>query len=232
MRDDVAVEASEDRRVNHQEDLARKYASETLLNPPEAFEKLVTSLTPLEATDFEKVAVIQEAARRYNGVADNARKINLLYHFTDEAGANGMIQQEALGKEGDPQLYLTSIAPDQAKPLFSAKAGKAYEKYFRDKKMPENLREGVSRFIWGLRFKWEHDVLGKIKTRMGQRAIPVGAHKLENVVMVATNANNPLLQRDPHGEIFVERPIKLGGDPDFKTFGPLSTKPPLNTKLS
>lgn len=228
MSDDNALETSELSQADTVESQARHFATEKILKPHEAFAKFVGSLTPLDASDFETIGIIQEAARRYNEVAEPARQVSTFYHFTDDSGAQGMREQGLLGREGG-NVYVTSITPEQAKPLFTAEAGKAYEIYFRDKKMPATLQERLKVTLLGLRFNWEHSVVRRVKDGLGQRTIPVGAHKLENVAIVATELNNPLLRKDPQGETFVPRPLKLNGDPDFKVFGPLSTKPPITT---
>jgi hypothetical protein len=205
------------------ENPARKFATETLLQPSEAFGRYANSLVPLEATDSDRIGVIQEAARRYNGEADNQRQIFLLFHFTDNEGVTGIAQTNILGKDNGDRVYLTPITPEMAKPLSSAEDAKGYEKYFRDKAMPANLREHIDRFVLGLKFKWQYDVLKSVKGKLGTPIIPVGAHKLENVVIVASERNNPSLKEDEHGEIFTEKPIKIGVGPEFSTFGPYRT---------
>lgn len=205
------------------ENSVRKFATETLLQPSKAFGRYVSSLVSLEASDSNKIGVVQEAARRYNSEADDQRQVSLLFHFTDNEGVAGITQTNVLGKENGNRIYLTPITPEMAKPLSSAEDAKGYEKYFRDKAMPANLQEHIDRFILGLKFKWQYDVLKRIKGKLGTPIIPVGAHKLENVVIVASERNNPSLKKDEHGEIFTEKPIKVGIGPEFSTFGPYRT---------
>jgi len=205
------------------ENPARKFATEPLLRPSEAFGKYVGSLVPFEATDLERIGITQEAERRYNGEADTQRQVSLLFHFTDNEGVVGIIQTDMLGKEDGGRMYITPITPEMAKPLSSEEDAKGYEKYFRDKIMPINLKEHIERFILGLKFKWQYDVLKTIKGKLGTPIIPVGAHKLENVLIIASEKNNPALKRDEHGEIYIERPIKTGIGPEFSIFGPYKT---------
>lgn len=205
------------------ENPARKFATETLLQPSEAFGRYASSLVPSEAADLDRIGIIQEAARRYNSEAENQRQISLLFHFTDNEGVAGIAQTNILGKDNGNRTYLTPITPEMAKPLSSAEDAKGYEKYFRDKAMPVNLQEHIDRFILGLKFKWQYDVLKSVKGKLGTPIIPVGAHKLENVVIVASERNNPSLKKDEHGEIFTEKPIKMGVGPEFSTFGPYRT---------
>jgi hypothetical protein len=205
------------------EEQAQSYASREIFNPQEAFGKFAASLIPPDATDLEKMGAIQEAARIFNKVAEPQSRINLFCHFTDDAGAEIIKDQHFLGKEGE-SLYLTTITPDQAKPLFSAEDAKLYELYFRDKKVPETLKERMKVIALGLKFKWQHGVERRIKESLGQVAIPVGGHKLEKVLFLATTQDNPILKRDRYGQIYIERPIKVNSDPEFQTFGPYSTK--------
>lgn len=123
MSDDTGIETQESHQQNNLNEQARKYASETFLKPQEAFAKFVTSLIPITSTDIENVGTIYEATRMYNEVAEPDRRINLLYHFTDDNAAQVIKEQDILGKEGK-NVYFTSITPDQARPLFSAKDGK------------------------------------------------------------------------------------------------------------
>lgn len=208
------------------ENLAKKYATETLLQPAEGFSKYVNSLMPLEATDFERIGVVQEAATRYNAEASDPRKISLLFHFTDHEGAADIGQSGRLGKAAGGRVYLTPITPEMASPLSSAEDAKGYEKYFRDKIMPHDLHEHIERFILGLKFKWQYEVLKKIKGKFGNPIIPVGSHKLENVVIIASGANNPIFKRDEHGEIYLEKPLKMEAGPECATFGPYKTAAP------
>jgi len=205
------------------ENPARKFATETLLQPSEAFGRYASSLVPSEATDSDRIGIIQEAARRYNNETNDQRQISLLFHFTDNEGVAGIAQTNVLGKDNGNRIYLTPITPEMATPLSSAEDAKGYEKYLRDKAMPANLQEHIGRFILGLKFKWQYDVIKSVKGKLGTPIIPVGAHKLENVVIVASERNNPSLKKDEHGEIFTEKPIKMGIGPEFSTFGPYST---------
>lgn len=202
------------------ENLARKYATEKLLQPSEAFDKYASSLIPLESADQQRVGIIQEAARRYNREADEKRQISLLFHFTDDDGVAGITQTKMLGKGDGSRLYLTYVSPELARPLSTAEDAKGYEKYFRDKIMPTNLQEHLDRFVLGLKFKWKHDVLKRIKSRSGTLIVPVGAHKIENVVIVAADRDNLSLKKDEEGEIYTEKPIKIGTGSGFSTFGP------------
>lgn len=168
MSDDNTLETSELFQVDTVEAQARHFATEEILRPHEAFEKYVQSLTPLGASNFETIGVIQEAARRYNGVAEPARQVSVFYHFTDDNGVQGMKEKGLLGREGN-NVYVTSITPEQVKPLFTAEAGKAYETYFRDRKMPATLQERLKVMLLGLRFNWEHGVVRRVKDKLGQK---------------------------------------------------------------
>ncbi|HUV72584.1 MAG TPA: hypothetical protein VMW25_06275 [Clostridia bacterium] len=184
-----------------------------------AFGRYVTSIIPQKATGQEKIEIIQKAAEKYNFSVNPEKQIFLLYHFTDAQGAQAIEEKRLVGKEG-ARLYLTPITPTEAQPLCSPENASGYEKYFRDKVMPANLKEHLERFILGLKFKWEYGVKMKARQKKGEAVIPVGAHKLENVVLIATQISNPSLKKDPQGEIFLENQVGLGIGTEFSVFGP------------
>ncbi|HUW24479.1 MAG TPA: hypothetical protein VMW04_02515 [Patescibacteria group bacterium] len=184
-----------------------------------AFGRFATSIIPQKATDQEKIEVIQKAAKRYNSAAEPEKQISLLYHFTDTQGAQAIKETQIIGRRG-ARLYLTPVSPKMAQPLCSPENARGYEKYFRDKVMPANLKEHLERFVLGLKFKWEYGIQMKARQKKGEAVIPVGAHKLENVFALATKVNNPSLKRDQQGEIYIEKPVKTGTGSEFSVFGP------------
>jgi hypothetical protein len=174
----------------------------------------------MEATPSERIAGIQEASRRFNAVAPDERKISLLYHFTDAEGANGITGQGLVGRATDTRVYLTALTPEIAQPLASAEDARGFETYFKEHKAPQTLREHMERFVLSMKFKWRHDIQKRL---LHKPIVPVGANKLENVVIVATGTNSTALKKDEQGEIYTERPIRTQSDPDFQVFGPFPT---------
>lgn len=220
MADSSVVETTETNTSPLIENKAIQYAKSELLKPHEAFGKFIADLSPVGATSSESIAVIQEASRRFNEVAPEDRKIQLLYHFTDTEGAKGISEQGLVGRTTDTRIYLTALTPDMAQPLASAEDARGFETYFKERKVPQTLKEHMERFVLGMKFKWRHDVQKRL---LHKPIVPVGANKLENVVMLASRKGSEVLKRDEQGEIYVERPIGVNSDPDLQVFGPFST---------
>lgn len=228
--------------------LTETFIQQSLLQPHQAFGKFIDNLIPLDASDDIRIASIQRGLIIYNETVKSLtvnnssladRQIALFYHFTDTPGAEAVQASRALGKE-KIRTYVTLITPQLAKPLSSAEDAKEFEKYFRDRQIPQTFREHAHRFILGLKFKWLHDVKARFaNSKLGKNVfhtktiIPVGAHKLEHVFITAIGQNDSqsVLQTDKHGERYVNKPIKLNDDPHFRVFGPLKT-PGVNPNLA
>lgn len=220
MSDNDAVEVNKITPDVTSSSSAEHFANEALLQPHEAFGKFATTLIPTEATSPERIAVIQEASKRFNEVAPEARKIQLLYHFTDSEGAKGISEQGLVGKATDTRVYLTALTPEIAQPLASAEDARGFETYFKERKTPQTLREHMERFVLGMKFKWRHDVQKRL---LHKPIVPIGANKLESVVMLAVGKGSEVIKRDEQGEVYIERPIRVNSDPDFQVFGPFPT---------
>ena len=147
--------------------------------------------------------------------------VELFYHFTDNTGAHEITQTGVLGNSNQERIYLTKVEPGKAVPLLSTEDAKDFEAFLKGEKIPQNLREHFKKFILDLKFKWRHGVV----RRLGNM-VPVGEHKLENVMIIATNKTSEvkLVKKDEHGELYVDNPINLEGNSTFQVFGPYPSK--------
>jgi hypothetical protein len=203
------------------ENQTNNFVNNELLKPHEAFGKYVSNLIPSDSLQTEQVAGIQEAGRLFNKEATEARKITLLYHFTDATGAQGISENGIIGKDEKSKTYLTAITPDIAKPLSSTSDAEGFEKYFKTHEVPQSLHEHINRFILGVKFKWSHEIQKKMLNRP---IVPVGEDKLENALILAVSASSSVLKKDNGGEIYVDRQINIHSDPDLQVFGPYNLK--------
>lgn len=196
--------------------LAKKYSTENLLASHQAFKTFVYSTLPVDAKPLESIGAIQESATLFNQEALDSRKIDLFFHFTDNNGAQEIADKNTLGFDNS-KTYLTKLTPDIAKSLASKEDSIGFQKYFKDRIMPQSLKEHIERFVLAMKFKWRHDVLKNI---FKQPIVPVGEHKLENVILLACSKENNPLKKDEMGEVYIERKINTHNDPEFSVFGP------------
>jgi hypothetical protein len=125
-----------------------------------------------------------------------------------------------LGGDRETRTYLTKVEPGKAVPLMSAEDAKDFEAFLKGDKIPQNLRERIRKYVLYAKFKWRHGII----RRMGNM-VPVGDDKLENVIVVATTSGFARkIKKDEHGELYLEKPVSLEGDDNFKVFGPFPSK--------
>ncbi len=221
MSDNSIAEVTDGNISIQNKDNLSRFVNNEFLKPHEAFGKYVYSLIPAEARPLEAISCIQEASRRFNEVASDERKVSLFYHFTDAKGVGGITEEGLLGRPADNKIYLTTITPEIARPLSSTEDSKGFEIYVKGNKVPETLKEHMKKFVFNMKFIWKYHLQ---KNLYNKSTVPVGEGKLENVIILSTASDSSILKKDKHGEIYVEKPIKINSDPNFQVFGPYPTK--------
>ena len=142
-----------------------------------------------------------------------------LYHYTDQTGVEGIKKAGKITTQKG-KIYLTTVPPGKARPVFSQKEEETFRQYLSGKKRVSNLKSWQEKAVLSFKLNWYFGFLGLI---CKQPIIPIGAHKLE-YFLVLTPKKRHLLKRDQYGQVYVEKPINLKGDSFFEVSGPFHTK--------